>query len=195
MNVPMHWKDKLSSASLSKLTAFTDLILRWNSRINLTGYRTAEQIDDHLIGESVLAMHELQKSGYVKEGTTILDFGSGAGIPGLVWAMMDLPIEITSLEIRQKKIAFQKEVIRDLGLKARIVLGKFPEAVSEDRYDLIVSRAIRFDPKLWQEGRVLLNDGGHFIRFAASDANESGWNSIPVSKKTSLQISDKECST
>lgn len=185
----MHWKDNLSPASLAKVSTFTDLILHWNSRINLTGYRTREEIDELLIGESVLAMRELQIAGYVKDGTSILDFGSGAGIPGLVWAMMDLPIEITSLEIRQKKIAFQKEVVRDLELKARIVLGRFPEAVSNERFDLIVSRAIRFDPKIWDQGRPLLNAGGRFVRFATANVIETGSEALPVSDKTSLQIS------
>jgi 16S rRNA (guanine527-N7)-methyltransferase len=189
MSAPMHWKDNLSPASIRKLSSFTDLILRWNSRINLTGYRTREQIDELLIGESVLAMGKLQNAGYIKDGASILDFGSGAGIPGLVWVMMDLPIELTSLEIRQKKIAFQKEIVRDLGLKARIVLGKFPEAVSDSRFDLIVSRAIRFDPRIWERGRSLLNADGYFVRFATANATEPGWESIPVSDKTSLQIS------
>jgi 16S rRNA (guanine527-N7)-methyltransferase len=185
----MHWKDSLSPTSISKLSSFSDLILRWNSRINLTGYRTREQIDELLIGESILAMLELQNAGYIKAGTTILDFGSGAGIPGLVWAMMNFPVEITSLEIRQKKVAFQKEVVRDLGLKAHIILGKFPEAVSGEGFDLIVSRAIRFDPKIWQQGRPLLKAGGHFVRFAAANMIETGSEAIPVSDKTSLQIS------
>ncbi len=157
--------------------------------MNLTGYRTRQEIDELLIGESILAVLELQKVEIVKGGTTILDFGSGAGIPGLVWAMLKLPIEITSLEIRQKKIAFQKEVVRKLGLQARVVLGKFPETVAGERFDLIVSRAIRFDPKIWEKGRTLLNSGGHFVRFAAPNLRESGWEALPVSEKTSLQIS------
>jgi 16S rRNA (guanine527-N7)-methyltransferase len=185
----MQWKDNLSPSSLEKLSAFTDLIVRWNSRINLTGYRTRQEVDKLLIDESVLAVLELQKVGIVKAGTTILDFGSGAGIPGLVWAMLELPIEMTSLEIRQKKIAFQKEVVRELGLEARIILGKYPEAVAGEPFDLIVSRAIRFDPKIWEKGRALLNPGGHFVRFAAPNLRETGWESHPVSEKTSLQIS------
>jgi 16S rRNA (guanine527-N7)-methyltransferase len=185
----MQWKDNLSQSSLDKLSSFTDLILLWNSRINLTGYRTRQEIDELLIGESVLAMLKLRKEGIVKAGSTILDFGSGAGIPGLVWAMLNLPNQITSLEIRQKKIAFQKEVVRELNLKVRIMLGKFPEAVADERFDLIVSRAIRFDPKIWDKGRILLNAGGQFVRFGASNIGESEWQSIPISDRTSLQIS------
>lgn len=185
----MQWKDNLSASSLDKLSSFTDLILLWNSRINLTGYRTRQEIDELLIGESVLAMLKLRDEGIAKAGSTILDFGSGAGIPGLVWAMLNQSIQITSLEIRQKKIAFQKEVVRKLDLKARIMLGKFPEAAAAERYDLIVSRAIRFDPKIWDKGRPLLNAGGRFVRFAPGNAVESDWQSMPVSDRTSLQIS------
>ena len=155
----------------------------------MTGCRTRQEIDELLIGESVLAMLKLQKEGIAKAGSTILDFGSGAGIPGLVWAMLNLSIQITSLEVRQKKIAFQKEVVRKLDLKARIMLGKFPEAVADERFDLIVSRAIRFDPKIWEKGRMLLNAGGRFVRFSAGSLGESEWQSIPVSDRTSLKIS------
>jgi 16S rRNA (guanine527-N7)-methyltransferase len=186
----MQWKDKsnLSESSLNKLSVFSDLVLRWNSKINLTGYRTRQEIDELLIGESVLAMSALRQAGIVKANATVLDFGSGAGIPGLVWAMMDSPIEVASLEIRQKKVAFQKEVVRELELKARIILGRFPEAVAGERFDLIVSRAIRFDQKLWEKGRPLLNPGGKFVRFAASAAVEPAWQSLPISKKSVLLV-------
>ncbi len=186
----MQWKDssQLSAFSLSKLSTFTDLILRWNAQINLTGYRRREEIEDLLVGESIQAAFTFQKAGKLKPGTRILDFGSGAGIPGLVWSMMDLPIAVTSLEIRQKKVAFQKEVVRELGLKTRIVLGRFPEAMLDDRFDLIVSRAIRFDSDVWQQGRVCLDAGGMFVRFAASDAKEAGWDSIPISERTFLLV-------
>lgn len=186
----MQWKDssQLSASSLSQLFTFTDLILRWNARINLTGYRRREEIENLLVGESIQAAFALQKAGRLKPGTRILDFGSGAGIPGLVWSMLDLPIDVTSLEIRQKKVAFQKEVVRGLGLKARIVLGRFPEPVLGDRFDLIVSRAIRFDSDVWEQGKVCLDPGGMFVRFAALGAKESGWDPIPISERTSLLV-------
>jgi 16S rRNA (guanine527-N7)-methyltransferase len=189
MSGPMQWKDNLSPSSLSKLSTFADLILRWNSKINLTGYRTRKEIDELLIGESVLGFRTLEQAGIMKSGATILDFGSGAGIPGLVWVAMEVPIEVRSLEIRQKKVAFQKEVVRELGLKAEITLGRFPEAVFGESFDLVVSRAIRFDPKLWEKGRPLLKPAGYFVRFAVPEVAETGWRTLPVSVKTSLLVS------
>ncbi|HSE42482.1 MAG TPA: RsmG family class I SAM-dependent methyltransferase [Acidobacteriota bacterium] len=186
--LPTHWKDSklLTPQSSIQLSKFRDLILLWNQKINLTGYRTREEIDDLLIGESVVAAQALEEAGVLSSATRVLDFGSGAGIPGLVWSILGLPADVVSLEIRQKKIAFQKEVARDLALKARIMAGRFPEAVANESFDLIVSRAIRYDPAVWEEGKALLKPDGRFVRFASADAHARGWTTLPVSPRTSI---------
>lgn len=180
------WRDdpRLSESVLQKLSGFATLIQEWNGRINLTGFRTLEEIEDVLIGESLLALPFLPV-----DGKSVLDFGSGAGIPGLVWAITEPSARITSLEIRQKKIAFQKEVSRELGIQVEIVRGLFPDAVAGRRFDFIVSRAIRLSPSLWRQGSDLLSSGGALIRFGARDALEQGWESIPISDRSSLLIS------
>jgi 16S rRNA (guanine527-N7)-methyltransferase len=185
-----HWKDSriLSPDSLEKLSKFIDLILHWNSRINLTGYRNRKHVEELLIGESVLAAEALTDHGLMTPSARVLDFGSGAGIPGLVWAALDLSIELSSLEIRQKKISFQKEVVRELNLKCKIISGRFPEAVSGQNFDLIVSRAIRYEPGIWGEGEQHLTPSGKFVRFAPGDAKDVGWTTLPVSERTSLLI-------
>ena len=192
--LPTHWKDSnlLTQESSAQLSKFRDLILLWNQRINLTGYRTAEEVEDLLIGESVLAAEALQVADFVPRGTKVLDFGSGAGIPGLVWLILGLPIDLVSLEIRQKKVAFQKEAARNLNLKARIIAGRFPEAIADETFDLIVSRAIRYDRSLWQRGMVLLKPTGKFVRFGSANAEEEGWISLPVSKRTSILMKSPE---
>jgi 16S rRNA (guanine527-N7)-methyltransferase len=139
-----------------------------------------------LIGESILAAHALPLSG--KE---VLDFGSGAGIPGLVWAIYDSTVQITSLEIRARKIAFQKEVARNLDLYVEILLGRFPDAVERRKFDVITTRAVRVSPELWKNARVLLKSGGSLIQFAKSGARLEGWDSIPISNRSCIL----KCST
>ena len=188
--LPTYWKDSplLSKNSLEKLDRFTKLILQWNAKINLTGFRDAKEVEDLLIGESVLAAESLQNLGWIRPGIRVLDFGSGAGIPGMVWAALELPMQVTSLEIRQKKIAFQKEAARELGLKVKINAGRFPEAVGSNEFDLIVSRAIRYDPEIWNSGERCLSVSGSFVRFASANAQEDGWRTIPVSERSSLLV-------
>ena len=173
----------ISEEEFQQLCRFADLILEWNPRINLTGFKSRERVEEMLLGESILAGRAMPR-----RFGAVLDFGSGAGIPGLVWAITERSLQVTSLEIRQKKVAFQKEVVRSLGVKVEILLGRFPEAVLGRRFDIITSRAIRFSPALWTAGRRLLKPGGSLVRFAASNTREEGWKSIPISARTALLI-------
>jgi len=171
----------ITDDSNRNLCLFRDLILEWNSRINLTAFRTPEEIDEILIGESVRAVAAISISG-----KSVLDFGSGAGIPGLVWAICDPTAIVTSVEVRQKKIAFQKEVLRSTGAMAEVLQGRFPEAVSGRKFDLIVSRGIRFIPRLFQQAVEHLDVGGMLVRFASPGTMEERWTSINISARTTL---------
>src|SRR5262249_37074412 len=111
---------------------------------------------------------------------SVLDFGSGAGIPGLVWAICVPSARVTSLEIRQKKVAFQKEAARTLGIQAEVIAGHFPEAVAGRKFDVIVTRAIRFSQGLWEEAEKLVSGKGILIRFGRPDDRIPGWESREI---------------
>lgn len=178
---------RISPDSVYKLNLFVDLIAEWNRRINLTGFKTKDEITKFLIEESVLALLAFPMSG-----KRVLDFGSGAGIPGLVWAACDATIALTSLEIRQKKISFQKEVLRATGISAEVVAGRFPEAVAGRQFDVIATRAIRYDARLWDNAGQLLVDDGCFLRFAGAGSPERGWRSVKISPRSSLLVKDRK---
>jgi 16S rRNA (guanine527-N7)-methyltransferase len=173
----------LPQATSEKLTQFLDLLVGWNERINLTGLQSREEMENLLIGESVLAARAFPMSG-----KRVLDFGSGAGIPGLVWTIYDPSIKLTSVEIREKKVAFQKEVIRTLGVDAEVLKGNFPDVVWDRQFDVIATRAVRFSSKLWAQTAQLLVPGGSFVQFTKPNVEEEGWGSLPVSDRTSLLI-------
>lgn len=179
------WIDSgfLTPGSLDKLQRFAALIRTWNARVNLTGCKSIAEIEESLIGESVAALAALKL-----QGCSVLDFGSGAGIPGLVWAICEPSLKVTSLEIRQKKVAFQKEAARRLDLNAEILQGHFPEAVAGRRFGCIVSRGIRFDAPVWRQAEKVLEPGGVFVRFASAGQAEAGWRTVPVSERSSLLL-------
>lgn len=166
-----------------KLNQFLDLLVEWNERINLTGLRSREEMERLLIGESVLAVR-----AFPMFGKKVLDFGSGAGIPGLVWAIYAPSIQVTSVEVREKKVTFQKEVIRKLALDVELLKGSFPHVVRERQFDVISTRGVRFSAKIWAQALPLLAPGGSFVRFANPNAQEPGWRTLPVSDRTSLLI-------
>src|SRR2546429_5628980 len=95
---PFLGEERLNDQQLSELSAYLDLLLRWNQRVNLTAVRNAEHIATRHFGESLFAArHLLQRGAHGTAdqhpqslpeieratGLQIYDFGSGAGFPGL----------------------------------------------------------------------------------------------------------------
>jgi 16S rRNA (guanine527-N7)-methyltransferase len=166
-----------------RLSQFLDLLIEWNARVNLTGLQTREEMEEILIGESLLAARLFPMGG-----KKVLDVGSGAGIPGLVWAIDEPATRLTSVEVREKKIAFQKEVQRLLNLDVEIIRGSFPFVVSGRRFDVVVTRAVRFTPLFEKQAATVMNPGGFLVRFVGANVAEPGWETRPISKRSSLLV-------
>jgi len=110
---------RLDERAVAQLEEYLALILKWNARINLTASRTAEEILRRHFAESVFAAHQIPQK--VK---TLLDFGSGAGFPGIPIAICRPEIGVTLAESQKKKAAFLHEAVRTLGLKAEVWAGR-----------------------------------------------------------------------
>ncbi len=103
--------ERLELATADRFAVYLDLLLRWNRRINLTAIRDEEGILSRHFVECIAAAYALP------EGVrTLLDFGSGAGFPGIPIALCRPEIEVTLAESQGKKAAFLREVVRELGL-------------------------------------------------------------------------------
>src|SRR5579862_3154038 len=84
-----------------RLSIYLDLLLKWNARTNLTAIRDPEEIVRRHFGESLFAAR------HIAPGTqTLLDFGSGAGFPGLPIALLRPEIAVTLAESQNKKSTF-----------------------------------------------------------------------------------------
>ena len=103
----------LSEAKIKKLKTLSKLIVEGNEKHNLTSYKDGENFFFEQIDDCVQAYNVCAKS--VKEN--LIDYGSGSGIPGLVWAILNEKIKVLSIDSSQKKIEFQKTLIRKLELQ------------------------------------------------------------------------------
>ncbi len=109
----------LADAQLSQLSAYLDLLLRWNARINLTAVRDPEQIVTRHFGESLFAARHLYPHNWsLATDHWLLDFGSGAGFPGLPIKIWAPALRLTLIESQYRKAIFLREVIRALALPA-----------------------------------------------------------------------------
>jgi len=126
---------QLDVAVAEQFQEYLSLILRWNARVNLTAIREEEGILSRHFVESIACARALPK-----EIHTLLDFGSGAGFPGLPIALCRLSIAVTLAESQGKKSAFLREAVRVLGIDAVVHSGR--AEILTVRFDCVTLRAV-----------------------------------------------------
>ena len=105
---------ELDQQQLEKIGAFVELLQRWNEKTNLTAIRGEEEIITRHFGESFFLASQLCEPQQV---FSAIDFGSGAGFPGIPLAMYAPLARVTLIEAQNKKATFLKEAVRALALK------------------------------------------------------------------------------
>ena len=147
---------------MSQLQTYLDVLLRWNARTNLTAIRDPERIVERHFGESLFCAAHLPA-----KAQTALDFGSGAGFPGLPIALARPELQVTLTESQGKKVAFLRELIRELGVSAGVWPKRVEEMPADRRFSVVTMRAVDDSAKAVivardrvQEGGVLIQVGG-----------------------------------
>lgn len=114
---------------------YLSLLLKWNSKLNLTAIRDIEGILHRHFFECIFCARNLpQAIG------TLLDFGSGGGFPGVPIAICRPEIRVTLGESQNKKAVFLREVIRTLSLQAKVEQGRAEEL--KLTFDAVAMRAV-----------------------------------------------------
>jgi 16S rRNA (guanine527-N7)-methyltransferase len=146
----------VSRESRQKLEVYVDLLLSWQKRINLIGPATAPVVWERHILDS------LQLLPLLPEDTrTIAELGSGAGIPGLVVAIV-ADLEAHLYESNGKKAAFLREAARQTGTRAHVHMVRL-ETLKADpavpKVDCVVARALAPLPLLLDLAEPFLSCG------------------------------------
>jgi len=145
--------ETLNVETASQFEVYLSLFLRWNARINLSSIRNEERVLSLHLVESIALTRALP--GGV---ATLLDFGSGAGLPGIPIAICRPEIAVTLAESQNKKAAFLQEAIRELGISAKVHAGR-AEALRTE-FDCVVLRAVDKMPKAVAAAVKLVGPGG-----------------------------------
>ena len=102
---------ELSDKQIILLSIFLEELWSWNRVVNLSGITERREMVIKLLLDSLVALP------YLPSGGTLLDIGSGAGVPGLIIKIARPEIQVHLLESRAKKVSFARNVIRRLNLK------------------------------------------------------------------------------
>jgi 16S rRNA (guanine527-N7)-methyltransferase len=127
----------LPPGASDRLLTYLELLLRWNARFNLTAVRSPDGIIRRHFVESVFAAGRLPKGI-----SALLDFGSGAGFPGIPITLCRPEIQVTLSESQSKKAAFLQEAVRVLGLGAEVYAGRVENLPPGRVFDAVTMRAV-----------------------------------------------------
>ncbi len=143
----------LKPETASGFNDYLSLILRWNTRMNLTAVRDSQSILTRHFVESI-ACAQLLPSGI----HSLLDFGSGAGFPGIPVALCRPEIRVTLAESQTKKAAFLQEAVRTLKLDSKVFAGRADELAQQ--FDCVALRAVDRMEQALAEASSLVRHGG-----------------------------------
>lgn len=129
--------EALSAQQTQQLEAYLALLVRWNARMNLTAVRDPADIVKRHFADSLFAAEQVPAG--VK---TLLDFGSGAGLPGIPIAIRRPEITVTLAESQNKKSAFLREAVRTLELHAEVWGSRVEEMAPQRVFDAVTLRAV-----------------------------------------------------
>ena len=127
----------MQSEQAEKLKRFAALIAEKNKQHNLSSAKTAKGLYENHINDCVQAFKKTKNT--LRE--TVIDCGSGAGLPGLIWAILDTSKSFYTVDSTHKKTSFQKLAIRELGLKNVIAVNDRIENVALEQENTIVFKA------------------------------------------------------
>jgi len=129
----------VNDSQVLQIQQYTNILLAWNEKINLTSIRDPLEILNRHFCECMYAASTVP----VEHGR-LADVGSGAGFPGLPLKIICPELQVVLIESNVKKATFLAEVIRDLGLAgARVLVSRYEELAEEVApLDFVCSRAL-----------------------------------------------------
>ena len=164
----------LSDKQVQQLLRYLSLILKWNRIYNLSAIRDPiESVKKHLL-DSLSIIH------FVQPGL-LLDVGSGAGLPGIVIAIMKPETEVFVLDSVGKKCRFMQAVKSELALENLSVVNSRVESFkSKKSFSQITSRAFAEASKTIQLTKHLLEENGRYLLMKGSNVLEEDVDNLNV---------------
>lgn len=148
----------LPQAAQERLARYLELIAKWNRVHNLTAVRETEQMVVLHVLDSLSLLAHLERA------RSLLDVGSGPGLPGIPLAIARPELSVTLLDASHKKCAFLRQAKTELGLdNVEVACERVENWKPAQRFDAVVSRAFSDLADFVDQAQHLVAPGGALI--------------------------------
>lgn len=152
------------SERAEEISRYAEILATWGIERGLVGPREGDRIWERHIANC------LPVTTLIKEGVSLLDIGSGAGLPGIVIALARPDLRVTLLEPLQRRVDFLNEVIEELGLETKVIRGRAESL--KGSFSAVTARAVAPLPKLLTISWHLVAPGGSVLAMKGEGAAE-----------------------
>jgi 16S rRNA (guanine527-N7)-methyltransferase len=165
-------KAPIALGMVRPLEAYFELLTHWNARINLTALPLDPPTDetfDRLLVEPLAAAKQIPTAA----PSVWFDLGSGGGSPAIPLKIARPALKLTMVESKERKSAFLREAVRELGLLDALVETERLEVVAgratfANSADFVTVRAVRTDDRLFESAAQMMKNGGQLLMFRPS---------------------------
>ena len=163
----------LNDTQLEQLDKYYELLVEWNSFMNLTGITDYEEVMlKHYLDSLVLKLPIVVDNSHIK----LIDVGTGAGFPGLPLKIAYPDTKVVLFDSLNKRIKFLDEVINQLSLKGvQTIHGRAEDGGRKtelrEQFDVSVSRAVADLSVLAEYNLPFVKVGGYFVAYKSGDVD------------------------
>lgn len=162
----------VSRTQQKQFDVYTDFLLAENEKYNLTAVRERDGVISRHLFDSLAPLF-LKEMG--EEPATVVDVGTGGGLPGIPLAIAAPQHRYTLIDSTEKKCAFLRALLAQIELPVEVTWGRAEElgrGEYRERFDLAVSRAVAAMPALCELVLPMLRVGGRFIAYKGEKGRE-----------------------
>lgn len=157
----------LTEDQVKKFVKYYNLLIQWNKKFNLTAITEVKDVIVKHFLDSVLPYKK------IKDNSTLIDIGTGAGFPGIPLKILNDSLKITLVDSLNKRVTFLNEVIKELNLKNITAIHSRCEDLAKtnkrESFDYATSRAVAKLNTLSEYCAPFLKNNGFFIAYKSEN--------------------------